>query len=350
MTPSNETQSTKPKPYATVVFSIDRFRALFRDYPGTLHTKLNIREMKENGIRVEVWKASPAAQQHGYRSMLLVEVPRPETLQHIASLAATMHYTISYIELTADSLCATKAESIERFEEIKKKLRMRYSRRTYLYQHYRWVEPDTETREKIAQKEKLTGKKRVTLHPEGTYHDETGYWGGKTFGFRLYPRISKIALRPCVRGEFRITGSKLIRKKIGAGTLSELSRLDIASAFMRMYRETISYEEIDHETHGRFLLDIHPRATSVGVVREGPRAGTRQRQPQSYSKRWIRANDIQTPAALRRYYANQKRLMKERPSANLSSLERKTKTMNQTRLDSFFTIAADPFIAAHPDE
>jgi len=240
----------------------------------------------------EVRFASNPARKWGYRTALEITCPTTRFIDLLCEFdAELMHdngrriypYKISYIEFSRDIPCSSEREAETAMDRIAETLNKRWLSTSGRYDAFE-------------------GKTRNKYADRGLFGERTWYYGGPTFEYVMYPRYSKINLKPCVHSEWCITGAAALLVKTGIKTLRDLAAFDIEAFFEANQVKHLAYERINHLKHGKWLLGWRKiKLTEVEI---------RMAEMQSYL--FCRDHKIKTPADFVRVYKEIKAELKNR--------------------------------------
>jgi hypothetical protein len=180
---------------------------------------------------------------NGINSMIYMTVPSPECLQLLYKHEkAFSPYTISHIEITRDEMSGDRDEAVSVVNEKLSVINRKYSRKTLVYNSMK------------------QGDFIKKVFDPDKFGFATGYYGGKTFQYVLYPRNSKVTAKPCVHTEFRLKGPSnikkktVIEKKTGISGTGELIGFKFEKFFQRNERKFIEQVSINTHSLGLQLL------------------------------------------------------------------------------------------------
>lgn len=156
----------------------------------------------------------------------------------------------------------------------------------------------------------------------GLFGDVTVYHEGKKIALVVYPRISKHIKEPCLRIEWRIKSACEVAKRTGIRTLGDLSSFDLAKFISKSAVRYLQLKEIDTERLGKALLGISRRKNYSEKIR---------RKALLYCNHFLNCYDIDTPAKLKQFIADSKKIIKSRRGPK-TSWERILLSINVDRL------------------
>jgi hypothetical protein len=235
-------------------YSFDYIRIITKEDRGSLVKSLPIIELKQNCHDFYIIRASEKAQKIGYKSTLVIVAPSPKALETLLKCEEHLVYVpyfvgqrepykISYLEIARDTPQRTEFEAERKILQLSKLQRMKWAKNNFVYNAYsgnrnewNWPQKDDEL-----------------------FSNRTWYYGGDKFKFAMYPRISKIMRLPCVHEEWRMVGASTIKKKTGITNIIDLIEADLNLIFERLHGNYITYEKIDYERFGKWLLGLDGR-------------------------------------------------------------------------------------------
>jgi hypothetical protein len=279
------------------------------------------RTQLEESLPLSLWRSYAdridlAHNQHNKRSYesstLLIIRPTNKLIQMVAAKEHLLGaYYISYLEISLDIPAPSEAAAERMLKRIAKTMTRRY-----VSEH------------KLFQASDLKYEKReFPDQPERLFSDNTYYWGlrNKAMHLALYAAYSKAylpELRPAVHLEWRIKHASNIRMKTGVDELRDLLALDLKSTFSSLLQASMRFNKINHEKHGRFLLNAKHK------VKIDPQKAVRA------SEDFCSEQGINSFAQLRDFY-NQERKKISRKIGNWSSWERTVVDMSSYHLKTF---------------
>jgi hypothetical protein len=324
------------------IYSIDRFNLLLRISLNDLWELVRSRHLKDYARYVipKRVKLDSEARRRGYHSQLDVAKFDPEIIRILSRSLRRRDYQLNYVEIACDVPVLTQSDAINKSYSVNKVLRKLYSPEVRLYDLNKAID------DRFSKNRK---PRRETPHDHELFDGETAYAGGLKFEYKVYARKFPGTEQPVVRGEWRITESATIRKKIGVHTIEDLLRLDAQETFLRHYKRYIRYEEIDHIAHGRFILNM-PANSPFVQNRTIRRRDQVIMGPERTSKIHKRKDEIKISVQLRLHYAIEKERIKEKEARGktLTDLESRIKKLSRTRINSFFKPIPDPFLKEEP--
>ena len=322
------------------IYSIDRIRIISQAPINILSKELPSNSFNKWCRRYFVDFGSEAAKLKGFPSKIEVIAPKRKFFELLLRCEALLQYgySISYIETARDLLCASKNETISLAEEIFKHLRKKYTYRHFLYDDLKRVTYDG-SNEHDDKCTKTNRAKRKKYTPD-MYSDRTAYWGNKRFQLVVYPRISKIVERPCVHKEWKIQGSQIIERKMRIALIKDIldfMDIHIETWFDKQYEKFITFEEINHEKHGRFLVNMPRGAKTAGYGYSGYFGGRfKKAEPVMASRIHCNVHNIETAPQLRNYYKNELSRIKKKGQGKRTRWEDKIVNLTNYKLNSFF--------------
>ena len=321
-----QTPATMQKP-EEVVYSIDRVRILFRDRKKKLGKKLPLLVLKHHCRRIHFERTEEYQQNCGYFSKLEVGLPGPRFFEILEKHIPTRYY-ITYIEIARDMVYPEKYVTETVFDTLLRFIRKKYSHEYFIY--------DVDKSNLI-----VTDTEDDLKYRHEKYSSKTCYLGGKRFKHVTYPRISKVSKKPCIHSEWRISGSRGIKKKTGIRTIRDLMEFDIQSCYERLAKNFIVFEEIDCNKHGRFIQNMPQRAKEPGVIRSGKNVGGQLAKPELSCRMHNTYYRIESPLQLWKYYKDeQKRIktMMKAGGAKLTIREERILKLSYYKLNSFIKL------------
>ena len=217
-------------------YCFDKIRINSTQKTAVVRKKLPIDNLREYSTFFRVKEPSSKARMSRFKSSLEIVAPSQSFLQLLLQHEQYLDiYYISYLEIAKDTFCKTKDEAIRLFREKLKTTRKKYSSDHFIYD----------------QTKKNPSEKQNNNH--GLFGEQTGYFGGKSFEYVIYPRISKITGIPCIHEEWVIKGSQTIKNKTMISSISDLCAFDVKAFFEDQYAQHIIHEEIDQQKLGKWL-------------------------------------------------------------------------------------------------
>lgn len=195
-----------------------------------------LRYLEELLPRVNVLTASEAAQRWNYRSRVEITVPTPETFALLKQHLLPETYKITYLEISRDRYFESRNDAYYSSRKAIDSLSKKYSTAFFVFDA------------------SLSKKKGIIHEDDKLFSDRTGYLGGYGFKYVIYARDGKVYNMPCRHDEWRISGSSKIWQKCRVKNIDDLIGMDIADHFIDLDERYISYDRIDHERFGKFLL------------------------------------------------------------------------------------------------
>lgn len=245
-------------------------------------------ELKRNCVRLQWVRPSPKALHFKFYSKIDIVAPNRAFLETLSMVEyALWPYKISYLELAVDLQTDTRAESLEMFDFLLKHTIRKYSR------HHTVFEGDG------------------PLYEKGISSDCTLYSNmrSKTCRMAIYEREPKSARLLGVSGkmsprlEWRLIGASSIKKKTGIETVRDLCAFSIKD-WIEKHQWSLSFYEIDHGKHGRFLEGINSKVRI---------SQARHKEIIQRSRLFCRVYKIKTAGGLLTHYIEEiKRLKNER--------------------------------------
>lgn len=223
------------------------------------------------------------------------------------------HSYLSYVELAVDYLCDSQENSIRLVKETSEQMC-----RKWVHNYHNCSRQP----------------QQASLSKQGYsrfYADEGCYWGFERNRMRLvvYPAYSKRLWHekavPAVHIEWRIKNTAVIYDKTGLSDAADILDLDFASAFSNLFQRHIDFKKIDHEKHGRWLLNVHHN-TKVDKT-----------TATTESIEFCNQRNIINYAELREYYKKTKKKAKKLKEnhLNLSKFDERILLMSGYYLSSF---------------
>ena len=314
------------------IFSIDRCTIFFGLNVPDIRRVIDYRHLKDNQASyarsINLRPASQEARMRGHHSQLNIVLPKPELLEHLSTSIQNDRHHVFSIELACDRLYDNQSETRTKQRQITKVLRKKWSQGVRIY----------DASESTPQRRRSYNSE----YQDEMYDDQTTYTGGPNFEYKIYTRLSKISRQPCVHCEWTIR-SDMIRRRAAVRTIDDLLNLDIERTFRNLNRQYITYEEINHEKHGRFIQNMTAASPTPGIVHRGPRAGASKMPFDRASRLYLKINDIKTSSQLRAHYMNKKKELAERPDQDreLTVIENRIVNLSTTKLNTFFTTLPD---------
>lgn len=118
--------------------------------------------------------------------------------------------------------------------------------------------------------------------------------------------------------------------------------MNVAEAYLKLKDQFISYQEINHETHGKFIQGMRPQQKHPGVILDGKRIGAKKLEPIRASHALIRIGKIDGSSIykMRKFYENEKARIEEKISAGhkLTGWEKKISGLTYRRFNNFFSV------------
>ncbi len=311
-----------------IAYYIDRFELLFGQETGIVASCIDIDGLRRISRGADLLTMPSRFQYNRYKSKLTVEGPTPETLQRLIDSTHTLTYWVTYIEVARDRACLSKTDAEHMSEKTILHVTKKNTGEVFIFDGIRY--PDTTL--------------NTSNTDEGLFALRTGYFGKKGFQYVVYARVSNYNHLPCLHCEWRVRGAANVRRCFNIRRINDMLRTNLQERFETLRRRFISYEEIDHDRHGRFLNRMRANAQHPGVIREGDFAGGNRPEPKKASNQFLRAHAMISSAELRVYYyklkqdANKKR----RRGTELTPWEEKVRRMSFQRLNSFFRTVENP--------
>jgi hypothetical protein len=303
-----------------VLYFIDRVTVLFKQTTGFIANHLDLKKLKaEHGIQPELLTPPKDSSTwiRGYRALLDMTLPTKEALEYIKDRVAETEHAVSYIELARDEFFSTRKEAEGKLEFERTHVRKKYSSEVFVF--------DSE-------------KSSVSSKP--FFSKINLYLGKKDFQCVAYARPSKINGLPCFHSEWMMQGTKQVKAKIKVRTIGDLIELNIEEQHLKLTKDFLKYEEIDHERFGRFVAMVSWQYVKKIAKRWSERF---PRLPLIGPRRWSHAKmrllDIDpTPALLRQSLVELKKdvMEKEKRGENLTTWEKRIRKLSSQKLNTFF--------------
>ena len=322
-------------PDSSLMYSIDRFTLFLRMELRGLQELKRSQRLADYARSVTPRFAGIDARRAQYRSQLSVVKPRAELFRRLSRSLASADHLVFSVELACDVVCPTKAAAQNRSRQINKVLRQRWSLGARLYGE------DRETQDILSGRRR---RRRESPHDHELIGRETVYTGTRDFEYKVYARKIPDTERRAVRGEWSISKSATVRRKIGVSTVDDLRRLNLQRTFLTLYEQFIRYEEIDHETHGRFIMKEPHNSPRLRQTAMEVRLA--YSMPTTTSHLYMRRHGIKNSSQLRQHYAAEKKRIevKLRNNRLLTALETRIGKLSPKTIDSFFIpVQTDPF-------
>lgn len=236
------------------MYHYDKIRINICKTVKELKRLLPIKMLKANCDSLQIGRASKPAQRGGFKSRIEPVMPNTKFFDILLSLGDALGtYVISKVEFAVDELYPGGFAAEMACEFKQKHTLMKYARHYLLYGKKEMHESDS------------AYKKRK----KGVYSNLTFYSGEITSGCRLiiYARDSKAAKMagmpetPCLHTELRIQGASRIRKLTGISSIADLKAFSIQEWLEPHLSNRTQRRKINHEKHGRFLLNKGSRAS-----------------------------------------------------------------------------------------
>jgi hypothetical protein len=283
---------------------------------------LDLWNLKKLCKDAKLLRLKKSAQLGGYHSQLVVTVPTPAFLLQLKNAVGGLKSSVFYVEVACDKIQPTQAASIEQFNTLMEHARMKNSNKVYIY--------DAD-RTDISPKRHNTGD---------LFGDKTFYLGNDERKFVAYPRNSKITGNPCLHSEWRLERASTIRQNLGVNSIFDLFCSKARQWYRNLTGRFITYEEIDHEEHGRFIQDMPHGAVNPGIMPSGHFTGGPLAEPERASHLLMRARKLATTSELRAHYAGEKKRIKEKLKGkqNLTEWETRVHRLGWHKLNKFFKV------------
>lgn len=262
-------------------FYLDKIRIILKDSREELIARLS--------SAIEIKIGNKIAREHGFMSKIEVSAPSQEFLKLLSEHEASLGpYKISYVEIAKDVICSSKGESLDVFDYIQKRTQKKYTPERFDYDAFENMDEALSKRvEQEDEKEK--------------YGSRTAYRGTKAHKLAIYPRISKVICAPCVHSEWRMFGAGRIKRLAKIESVRDLISFDFESFFQRHTKWHVTFSEINHEKHGRFLNNISSKKHAERmIVKRGN--FTYNRAALRISQVFCRGLEIETAADLEEHY------------------------------------------------
>jgi len=244
----------------------------------------------------------------------ILEIVRPSNklLQMLATNELLFgKYHICYMEIALDIFARSEAHAEKMLNRIAKTLTRRY-----VSVHLPFDRSNLKYE-----------KKKSPEQSERFFSDIAYYWGlrkNPTY-FASYAAYSKAylpELRPAVHLEWRIRHSSEISEKAGVDEFRDLLALDLKNTFSSLLQRFMRFYTINHEKHGRFILNAKPRVKIDPV------------KAVQASQEFCSVHGIESYARLRHFYKHEQERIAHK-IGNWSSWERRVRHMSDHYLRSF---------------
>jgi hypothetical protein len=309
------------------VYYFDKIAMIFPHTTGVIATKVNLTELEKycetavlNTLSGEVFERTHC------RSRLQVTVLGCEALDLLERSFLKVDHQITAIEIAKDHFFSNEHDAVEKANRLNECTRMVYARKSFVYDASKSVKPVVPRKDILSEK--------------------TGYFGSKNFEHAIYPRYSKLMKYgfPCVHTEFKINTAGRVRGLLGINSIRDIRQYDLKSNFERLKRKYIRYEEIDHETHGKFALGRNFRVYNSRINRlvKFPALNL---GPSMASYRVMRGMEVEGAGELRTRYNELRKEVrdKKKKGGRLTPYEaNKIDKLYDIKLNSFFKPVAEP--------
>jgi len=299
------------------VFSFDKVRINTRLFMSQLRKLFPPSELETLCKTHRINKATSQASKGGFRSKIEVEAPQGKFLEIVGERLDGEYYRISNVEIAMDIPCRHEFESMKQTDALIEIMTKRYTHAHFVYDAEEHPQQSTD---------------RKAAYKEGKYGEKTGYWGGKGFRFKIYPRISKITGLPCSHLEWTIQGASNIKAITGIYTIKDMLKFDMEKWFQGKFDKFIEFKEIDHLIHGRFVQNMKRGMKEACGLLDGIKG--KLENPELASRLFCMIERIYSAAGLKQFYKKEQKRIK-RKKGNRTSWEERVSKLPDHKIQSF---------------